>query len=307
MESIHHPRLSRIIAEERSNLPLGIVFPCDATSMSAAQQVTDIGLARIVLIGPKDRINAVAKKENVDISAMEIIDTPDNPTAAAKMATQCVKAGKIAVLMKGALQTEELLTVVVSKTDGLRTVRRISHVFLCDLPGYHKLIALADCVVNQAPDLAQKEQILYDAIVHLHRLGITKPKVAIVATVEVVNPQVVATTDAAGLVKMAKEGRFPSAIIEGPFGFDNAISKECARIKNITSDVSGDPDLLLMPNLEAANILYKSLVHMAGATCAGTITGASVPIVLTSRADSVFSRIASVAIAVRVAKNSQAH
>ncbi|NBT34788.1 MAG: bifunctional enoyl-CoA hydratase/phosphate acetyltransferase [Betaproteobacteria bacterium] len=303
MESVNHPRLSRIIAEERSSIPLGIVFPCDLTSITSAKQITDIGLARVVLIGPRDRINSLAVREGVDIKTLEILDTPDDAEIAARIAASESREGRISVLMKGALHTDELMSVVVSKAHGLRTERRISHVFLCDLPGYHKLIALADCVVNHAPNLEHKRHILFDAIAHLHRLGIERPKVAIVATVEVVNPQFVATTDAAALVQMAKEGYFPNSTIEGPFGFDNAISRDCARMKNIDSDVSGDPDLLLMPNLEAANILYKAFVHVSGATCAGVITGAQIPIVLTSRADSVFSRIASVAVAVRAARN----
>jgi len=301
MISANHPRLSALIAQEKTSIALGVVYPCDATSLGAAVEAARLALAEVLLIGPRPLIEATAQQSSLYISACTVIDTPADPKAAAKIATELVRNQRVAVLMKGSLHTDELMAAVVNRETGLRTARRISHVLICDIPSYHKLLALTDCVVNLAPTLAQKKEMLHDAIVVLHRLGIAKPKVAIVAAVEVVNPAMVATTDAAELVR----GEFPAATIEGPFGFDNAISRESAAIKGIQSSVSGDPDLLLLPNLEAANILFKSLIYMASGACAGVITGASVPIVLTSRADSVFSRIASIALAIRIAHASE--
>jgi phosphotransacetylase len=303
MHSAHHPRLSQIIAEERTSVPLGVVYPCDAVSLSAAHQVSSLGLAKVLLLGPSARIKAVAQQESIDLSSMTLMDTPEDPKLCAKEATLAVRRGELSVIMKGSLHTDELMAAVVNKEYGLRTERRVSHVMVCDIPAYHKLLSLTDCVVNLAPNALQKRDILIDAIRFLHTLGIAQPKVAIVAAVESVNPAMPATLDAAELVKLAAAGSFPRSVVEGPFGFDNAVSLESARIKGIQSTVSGDPDLLLLPDLEAANILYKSLVYMAGGACAGTITGATVPIVLTSRADSVFSRLASVAVSIRSARN----
>ena len=201
-------------------------------------------------------------------------------------------------LMKGSLHTDELMAAVVNKEHGLRGSSRISHAFVFDLPRYHKLLALADCVVNIAPDLKTKKDILGNAVGLLHKLGIAQPKVGIVAAVEVVNPSIPATLDAQALVEMAHAGAWPGAIVEGPFGFDNAFSAEAARIKKIDSRVAGDADLLLMPDLNAGNMLYKSFNYVGGGDCAGLVLGAQVPIVLTSRADSLQSRMASVALAV---------
>jgi phosphate acetyltransferase/phosphate butyryltransferase len=200
--------------------------------------------------------------------------------------------------MKGSLHTDELMAAAVNKEHGLRGSSRISHAFVFDLPRYHKLLALADCVVNIAPDLKTKKDILGNAVGLLHKLGIAQPKVGIVAAVEVVNPAIPATLDAQALVEMAHAGAWPGAIVEGPFGFDNAFSAEAARIKKIDSQVAGDADLLLMPDLNAGNMLYKSFNYVGGGDCAGLVLGAQVPIVLTSRADSLQSRMASVALAV---------
>ncbi|MGH8795975.1 MAG: bifunctional enoyl-CoA hydratase/phosphate acetyltransferase, partial [Caldimonas sp.] len=200
-------------------------------------------------------------------------------------------------LMKGSLHTDELMQAVVHKSSGLRGETRISHAFLFDLPRYPKLLALADCVVNIAPHLPAKRDILANAIALLQRLGIAEPKVGIVAAVETVNPAIPATVDAQALVEMSRNGAWPGAIVEGPLGFDNAISAEAARTKRIESRVAGDADLLLVPDLNAGNMLYKSFVYIGGGECAGLVLGAKVPIVLTSRADSLQARIASVALA----------
>ncbi len=302
MKSELHPRLSQLIAEERSATPLGVVYPNDAASLSAARQIADLEMASVTLIGPEASIRAAAEKSQITLSGMQIVDTPEPPRETAKAATLMTRDKRFAVLMKGSLHTDDLMSAVVNREHGLRTTRRISHVLMCDIPSYHKLLALTDCVVNLAPDVKQKEEILIDAIGFLQSIGIPKPKVAIVAAVEVVNPAMQATVDAAELVRQSKRPDFPESIVEGPFGFDNAISAEAARIKGITSTVSGDPDLLLLPDIEASNILFKGLIYLANAACAGTITGATVPIVLISRADTVFSRLASVAVSLRSAR-----
>lgn len=301
--SEHHPRLSQLIREERSDLTLGVVYPRDAISLAAARDVADMGMARVSLIGPEAALRDIAERENISLAGMQIVPTSEDPKEAAKTATRLTRDHQFAVLMKGSLHTDDLMSAVVSREHGLRTMRRISHVILCDVPSYHKLIALADCVVNLSPDLNQKHDMLVDAIRFLQDIGIAKPKVAIVAAVEVVNPAMPATVDAAELVRQSKLPGFPDSIVEGPFGFDNAISAEAARIKGINSSVSGDPDLIMLPDIEASNILYKGLIYLANGACAGTITGAQVPIVLTSRADTVFSRLASVAVSLRAARN----
>jgi phosphate acetyltransferase/phosphate butyryltransferase len=213
-----------------------------------------------------------------------------------------VKAGLLAVLMKGSLHTEDLMGPIVSR-DGLRTDRRTSHLFLFELDNYPKLLGISDCVVNIAPNAAQKIQILKSSLEALNKLGVADPKVAMIAATEVINPAMQATTDAKEIVDAHHaQAIHPTTMIEGPFGFDNAISLESAKIKGIHSKVAGNPDLLLVPDLQVGNILYKSLVYMAKAECAGTILGAQVPIILTSRSDSVFSRVASSAMAILLAK-----
>lgn len=303
MKSEHHPRLSQLIAEERSNIPLGVVYPRDAISLSAARQIADMDMAKVSLIGPETALRNIAEQEAIDLRGMDIVNTPEDPRETAKAATLMTRDKRFAVLMKGSLHTDDLMRAVVNREHGLRTNRRISHVILCDVPSYHKLMALADCVVNLSPDIQQKHDMLVDAIRFLQSIGIARPKVAIVAAVEVVNPAMPATVDAAELVRLSKAPDFPASIVEGPFGFDNAISAEAARIKGIRSEVSGDPDLIMLPDIEASNILYKGLIYLANGACAGTITGATVPIVLTSRADTVFSRLASVAISLRSARH----
>ena len=247
----------------------------------------------------------LATKENVALDRIEIIDTPNDPILAAKKAVAMVKEGKLAVLMKGSLHTEDLMGPIVQR-DGLRTDRRTSHLFLFEMENYPKLLGISDCVVNIAPNAPQKIQILKSSLEALNKLGVANIKVAIIAATEVVNPAMQATTDAKEIVDThAVNPIHPSTMIEGPFGFDNAISSHSAKTKGINSQVAGDPDLLLVPDLQVGNILYKSLVYMAGAECAGTILGAQVPIILTSRSDSVFSRVASAAMAILLTKQPQ--
>lgn len=300
---ISHPRLEALVnrARERSRqgLPvLGLVHACDALALEAAARIAQCGIAQPVLIGPRDAIERAADSAAVDVADFEVIATGPHAHEAARRATVLAREGAVHALMKGSLHTDELMSAVVDKACGLRTGRRISHIFVFDLPRYHKLIALADCVVNIAPDLKAKRDILGNAIDLLHRLNIDLPKVGIVAAVETVNPSIPATIDAQALVRLARDGTWTDSIIEGPFGFDNAFSAAAARTKGIDSQVAGDADLLLMPDLNAGNMLYKGFNYVGGGDCAGLVLGASVPIVLTSRADSLISRVASAALAV---------
>jgi phosphate acetyltransferase/phosphate butyryltransferase len=302
-----HPHLHALIQRARSEAhaaaqrTLGIVYPCDAAALVAAARVVDEGIARPLLIGPREAILRAAGAAEVDAARFEIVATADGPRAAAEHATVLARAGAVDALMKGSLHTDELMASIVHKGTGLRGASRISHAFLFDLPRYPKLLGLADCVVNIAPHLPAKRDILGNAIGLLQRLGIARPKVGIVAAIETVNPSIPATVDAQALVEMARHGAWPGAIVEGPLGFDNAISREAARIKGIASEVAGDADLLLVPDLNAGNILYKSFVYIGGGECAGLVLGARVPIVLTSRADSLTARLASFALAMLAA------
>jgi phosphate acetyltransferase/phosphate butyryltransferase len=301
--SATHPRLQALMARATaqagtSPAALGLVYPCDALALDAAQRMAHSGMARPVLIGPSALIAAAADAAQVDVRDFELIDSGSRVSDAALRACTLARSKDLRALMKGSLHTDELMAAVVNKEHGLRGTSRISHAFVFDLPRYHKLLALADCVVNIAPDLKTKKDILGNAVGLLRMLGIAQPKVGIVAAVEVVNPAIPATLDAQALVEMAHAGAWPGAIVEGPFGFDNAFSAEAARIKKIDSQVAGDADLLLMPDLNAGNMLYKSFNYVGGGDCAGLVLGAQVPIVLTSRADSLQSRMASVALAV---------
>ena len=304
-----HPRLSALVARARERaagqLPaLALVYPGDALALDAAAQIQQAALARPVLIGPRELIIRAAAQAGVDAGDFEIIDTGEAASDAAARACDLARAGDVQARMKGSLHTDELMSAVVNQAKGLRGPRRISHAFVFDLPRYPKLLALADCVVNIAPDLKTKRDILGNAVMLLQRLGIAEPLVGIVAAVESVNPAIPATLDAQALVALSLQGEWPGAVVEGPFGFDNVISAEAARIKKMVSRVAGQADLLLMPDLNAGNMLYKSFNYIGGGDCAGLVLGATVPIVLTSRADSLQSRIASVALAVLTAKPS---
>jgi phosphate acetyltransferase/phosphate butyryltransferase len=300
-----YPLLEKMIEEAKSDLPLGVVYPLSAPALETIFELIKRQLGKPILIGPKDLLLELAAKEKLSLDGIEVINTPNDPILAAKKAVEMVKEGKLAVLMKGSLHTEDLMGPIVQR-DGLRTDRRTSHLFLFELKHYPKPLGISDCVVNIAPNASQKIQILKSSLEALNKLGVANPKVAIIAATEVVNPAMQATTDAKEIVNThAANPIHPSTMIEGPFGFDNAISIHSAKTKGIDSKVAGDPDLLLAPDLQVGNILYKSLVYMAGAECAGTILGAQVPIILTSRSDSVFSRVASTAMAILLAKQPQ--
>jgi phosphate acetyltransferase len=281
-------------------VPTAVAHPCESTALAAALEAGAKGLIIPILVGPAAKIEEVAKRTGLTIGQARIVDAPHSHGAAAK-AVALVREGQAELLMKGSLHTDELLAAVVARDTGLRTGRRISHVFIMDVPTYHKVLIVTDAAINIAPTLEDKADICQNAIDLAVSLGVATPKVAILAAVETVNSKMPATIDAAALCKMADRGQIKDGLLDGPLAFDNAISKEAARIKGITSAVAGDPDILLVPDLEAGNMLAKQLSFLANADSAGLVLGARVPIILTSRADSVRSKIASCAVAVLTA------
>jgi len=285
---------------ELESVPTAVAHPCEETALAGAIEAARKRLITPILVGPAARIREIAKKSSIDLSKTEIVDVPHSHAAAAK-AVELVRKGAAELLMKGSLHTDELLAEVVARDTGLRTARRISHVFIMDIPTYHKVLIVTDGAINIAPSLEDKADICRNAIDLVISLGVGKPKVAILAAVETVNSKMPSTIDAAALCKMAERGQIEGGILDGPLAFDNAISREAAETKNIRSEVAGDPDILLVPDLEAGNMLAKQLTFLAKADCAGLVLGATVPIILTSRADSVRSRIASCGVAVLAA------
>ncbi|HZL85862.1 MAG TPA: bifunctional enoyl-CoA hydratase/phosphate acetyltransferase [Candidatus Krumholzibacteria bacterium] len=281
-------------------VPTAVAHPCEKTALAGAVEAGAKGLIVPILVGPAAKIDEIAKANGIDLGQTQVVDAPHSHAAAAK-AVELVRQGKAELLMKGSLHTDELLGAVVAKETGLRTGRRISHVFIMDVPTYHKVLIVTDAAINIAPTLEDKVDICQNALDLAIALGVERPKVAILAAVETVNSKMPATIDAACLCKMAERGQITGGLLDGPLAFDNAISKEAAEIKGIQSDVSGDPDILLVPDLEAGNILAKQLSFLAQADSAGLVLGARVPIILTSRSDSVRSRIASCAVAMMAA------
>ena len=269
-----------------------IVHPCDRDSLCGPIEAARLGLIAPVLVGPEARIRAVAEAAGVDLSPYRIVPT-EHSHAAADKAVAMARAGEVQALMKGSLHTDELMAAVVASASGLRTSRRVSHVFVLDVPAYPRLLLITDAAINVAPDAAAKADIAQNAIDLAHVLGIPEPRVAILAAVEIVNPAMQATIDAAMLCKMAERGQITGGLLDGPLAFDNAVSEEAARSKQIHSPVAGRADILLAPDLEAGNMMAKQLQYLAGADSAGIVLGARVPIVLTSRSDSVRSRLAS--------------
>jgi phosphotransacetylase len=268
--------------------------------LSGAIEAAKLGLIVPILVGPRDKIESTARSAGVDISKYQIVDTPHSHASAAK-AVELLREAQAELLMKGSLHTDELMAAVVSREGGLRTARRISHVFVMDVPTYHKVLFITDGAINIAPTLEDKADICQNAIDLIVALGLKTPKVAILAAVETVTSKMPATLDAAALCKMADRGQITGALLDGPLAFDNAISKQAAKTKGLHSVVAGDPDILLAPDLEAGNILAKQLSFLANADSAGLVLGARVPIILTSRADSVRSRIASCGVAMLAA------
>jgi phosphate acetyltransferase len=281
-------------------IPTAVAHPCDETSLSGAVEAANKGLIVPILVGPRQKILSTADSAGLDLRSIQIVEAPHSHAAAIK-AVELLREAKAELLMKGSLHTDELMAAVVSRDGGLRTARRISHAFVMDVPTYHKVLIVTDGAINIAPTLEDKVDICQNAIDLAVSLGCEWPKVAILAAVETVTSKMPATIDAAALCKMAERGQIKGAILEGPLAFDNAISKQAAKTKGISSNVAGDPDILLVPDLEAGNILAKQLTFLANADSAGIVLGARVPIILTSRADSVRSRIASCGVAMLAA------
>lgn len=278
-----------------------IAHPCDAESLQGALEAAQAGLIRPVLVGPAARIRATAAAAQLDIEAFELVDTAHSHASAAE-AVRLVREGRAAVLVKGSLHTDELMGAVVDAASGLRTARRISHCYLMDVPSLADLIIISDAAVNIAPDLAAKVDIVQNAIDFAHALAFAEVRVAILAANEHVNPKILSTLEAAALCKMADRGQITGAILDGPLALDNAISLDAARIKHIESAVAGRANVLIVPDLEAGNMLAKSLSFLAGAEAAGVVLGAKVPIALTSRADSARARLVSCAAALLLAQ-----
>ena len=268
-----------------------VVHPCDHDSLLGPLEAAGRGLIVPVLVGPEPKIRAVAQAAGASLDGVRIVDT-EHSHAAADKAVALARAGEVQALMKGSLHTDELMAAVVAGATGLRTARRISHVFVLDVPAYPRMLLITDAAINVAPDLRGKADIAQNAIELAHVLGIAQPRVAILAAVETVNPAMQSTLDAAALCKMAERGQIRGGLLDGPLAFDNAVSEEAARTKQIESQVAGRADILLAPDLEAGNMMAKQLQYLAGADSAGIVLGARVPIVLTSRADSVLSRLA---------------
>ena len=295
------PHLQHLLdqAKAQGPIPVAVAYPCDAGSLQAAMQAAHAGLITPLLVGPEARIRAAAQAAGLDLAGASIHSTADDPRAAAAQAAALCGSGQARALMKGSLHSDELLGAAVAREAGLRGSRRASHVFVMDLPGFERPLLMTDCVVNIFPTLMDKRDIAQNAIDLARAIGIARPRVAVLSAVETVNPAIPGTIDAAALCKMADRGQISGAILDGPLAYDNAISLRSAHHKGIVSDVAGQPDVLLVPSLEAGNMIYKQLVYMADAECAGLVLGMRVPIVLTSRSDSVASRIASCALAVR--------
>jgi phosphotransacetylase len=281
-------------------IPTAVAHPCEASALAGALEAGAHGLIVPILVGPAAKVAEVARAARIDLAATRIVDVPHSHAAAAK-AVDLVRTGEAELLMKGSLHTDELMAAVVAREDGLRTARRISHVFVMDVPTYHKVLIVTDGAINIAPTLEDKVDICQNAIDLAVSLGLRRPKVAILAAVETVTSKMPATIDAAALCKMADRGQITGAVLDGPLAFDSAISRQAADTKGIRSEVAGEPDILLAPDLEAGNILAKQLSFLANADSAGLVLGARVPIIVTSRADSVRSRIASCGVAMLAA------
>jgi phosphate acetyltransferase/phosphate butyryltransferase len=301
LEIAHGDNLVRLLQYVRplGQLKTAVVYPCDAVSLSAALDARTAGLIEPVLVAPRQRLQALAAQSGFELDGIEIEDTPDPHTAAAR-SVELALAGRVEALMKGSLHTDELMGAIV--TSKLRTSRRMSHCFVMQTPFYPRPFIITDAAINIAPTLPEKADIVRNAVDLAHAFGIARPRVAVLAAVETVNPNMQATLDAAALCKMADRGQIPGAVVDGPLAFDNAVSVAAARTKGITSDVAGAADILVVPDLESGNMLAKQLEYLGGAASAGIVLGARVPVVLTSRADTRESRIASCAVALVAAR-----
>ena len=297
-----HEKYRRLIERCKAlpPMPTAVAHPCDESSLKGAVDAAKAGLIAPILVGPAARIKEVAVKAGLDISSFRIVDAEFSQESAEKAVAE-VRGGRAEALMKGSLHTDELMAAVVKRDTGLRTARRISHCFVMDVPGHADVIIITDAAVNIAPTLREKVDIVQNAIDFAHDLGAKDVRVAILSAMETGNPDVPSTLEAAALCKMAERKQITGAVLDGPLALDNAISLEAAKIKKIESPVAGRANVLVVPDLEAGNMLAKSLSFLAGADAAGIVLGAKVPIILTSRADSVITRLASCAVASLVA------
>lgn len=289
------------LADDLEPMSAAVVHPVDALSLQGAIQAAEHGLMRLTLVGPAYKIRSAAEEAGVTLGQTPIIDV-EHSHEAAEAAVELARRGEVEGLMKGSLHTDELMGAVVNRHRGLRTERRISHVYAMDVPSYPRPLLISDAAINISPTLAQKRDICQNAIELGHALGVEQPRVAILSATESVNPEIPSTLDAAALCKMADRGQIFGGLLDGPLAFDNAISESAARTKRIISPVAGTPDILIAPDLESGNMMAKQLYYLADAEAAGIVLGARVPIVLTSRADDVIARLASCAIAVLVAE-----
>jgi phosphotransacetylase/acyl dehydratase len=298
-----HERFRQLLQATAGREPLvtAVAHPCDANALGAAVEAAHAGLITPILVGPRARIMKAALEAAVDIGAFRLVDAPHS-AAAAQRAVALVRSGEAALLMKGSLHTDELLHEVLAPDTGLRTARRLSHVYLMDVPSYPRPLLLTDAAINIAPDLETKRDIVQNAIELAHVMGIAEPRVALLSAIETINPKLRSTLDAAALCKMADRGQITGGVVDGPLAFDNAVSPQAAADKGIRSEVAGRADILVVPDLEAGNMLAKQLTFLAGADAAGVVLGARVPIILTSRADAERTRMASCAVAVLIAR-----
>jgi phosphate acetyltransferase len=299
VSKIHrHEKYERLIAIAQRVEPLStaVAQPCDESSLRGAIEARDAGLITPILVGPKEKVIEISRSFGLRVDGLQLVDVPHSHAAAAR-AVEIVRAGKAEMLMKGSLHSDELLSAVTSRDTGLRTGRRISHVFVMDVPTHPQTLFVTDAAVNIAPDLMAKRDIVQNAIDLYVALGLGKPKVAILSAVEMVTPAIPSTIDAAALCKMADRGQITGGELDGPLAFDNAISLTAARVKGIKSPVAGHAQILVVPDLEAGNMLAKNLTFISNADAAGIVLGARVPIILTSRADNVRTRLASCAVA----------
>jgi phosphate acetyltransferase len=294
-----HAKYERLIARAKQVPPAKtmVVHPCDESSLRGTAQAAEAGIIVPILVGPATKIAAVARQHDIDISRFEVVDAPHSDAAAAR-AVELIHEGKGELLMKGSLHTDELMRAATASKSGLRTERRISHVFIMDVPTYAETLFVTDAAINIFPDLDAKRDIIQNAIDLFTQVGLGTPRVAILSAVETVTSKIPSTIEAAALCKMADRGQITGGVLDGPLAFDNAIDPEAARIKGIQSPVAGRAQILVVPDLEAGNMLAKNLSFLAQADAAGLVLGARVPIILTSRADSVRTRLASCAAAV---------
>src|SRR6185437_3664763 len=296
---VPHQKYERLVrfAKAAPRIAVAVAHPCDETSLRAAVDAAQLGLIKPLLVAPEERLRAIAAAAGLDIAEFEIVASAHSHDSAAK-AVELVAGARAEALMKGSLHTDELMGAVVARQGGIRTERRISHCFIMDVPHHPEALIITDAAVNIAPTLDDKVDIVQNAIDLAHALGVAEVRVAILSATETVSAKVPSTIEAAALCKMADRGQITGAVLDGPLALDNAISPEAAELKHIVSPVAGRANVLVVPDLEAGNMLAKSLSFLAGADAAGIVLGARVPIILTSRADSLLTRLASCAVAV---------